>query len=216
MNIRQRFAIMLILVISLTISGCGSGQMPGPTKIPTSSPTDISSPTLSPTESPTPTLTLIPTLTPTATATVPCTNKGWSDIDKTMLYVISDFTGVHAYLSQSQINTLMVSVFDLPTYIDGISKTDVAPCTQKDLSLILKGLNSFLDYCKYISAGAEKPGQILILPGDISKDKTNAFRAEVNNDFTEANNDLLALKISLVNFNYLTHYINSAYAVSNK
>jgi hypothetical protein len=133
-----------------------------------------------------------------------------------MLYVISDFTGVQAHLNQPVINTLMISVFDLPTYIDGISKTDVAPCTQKALNLIIKGLNAFRDYCKYISAGAEKPGQILIYPSDINKDKTNAFHEEVNNDFTEANNELLALNINLVNFNYLTHYINSVYAVGNK
>lgn len=227
MNTKQRTISILILVMSLVISGCGPGQVFGPTLTPTPSPTETSSPTLTPTLTLTqtltltstltltPTLTLTSTLTPTDTPTIPCTDKGWSDIDKTMLYVTSSFTGVDKYLNSNVINTLLFigEELSLQQYVDSISKTDVSPCTQEDLSKIVKGLNTFIDYCKYISAGAEKQGsgQILILPSDINKDKTKAFHEEVKKDFVEANSGLLALNIKLSNLHYLVYYINAVY-----
>src|SRR5271157_6053332 len=63
MNTNQRITILFLLLISLLVSGCSTGQFFGPTA--------TSTPTLTPTSTPlptsTPTLTLTPTLTPTNT-----------------------------------------------------------------------------------------------------------------------------------------------------
>jgi hypothetical protein len=63
MNKKQRIALLLVLITSLVISGCGPGQLFGPTITPT--PTQ----TLSPTSTQTPTQTMTPTPTQTMTPT---------------------------------------------------------------------------------------------------------------------------------------------------
>jgi len=171
--------------------------------------------TLTPTLTMTPTFTMTSTMLPTDTATVPCTDQGWAEIDKSMVYVTSYFKGLNAYLKATPINTLMVlsETLALPSSIDSIQHTEVAPCTQEELTKIVDGLNIFLDYCKYISAGAETPAnsQIFISQSDISPDKTTAFHEGVKKDFNEANAGLIALKINLSNLHYLVAYINATY-----
>lgn len=203
----------LVIAMSLVLAACGPGQMIGPTLIPTPSPTATPPPTLAPTFTPTTTSTSAPTITPTATPTIPCTEKGWSDIDGIMLDVSSNFKGTNAFLNQPNINTLdfLGINLSLQTDVSGISKIEVVPCTQEALSLIVKGLNAFIVYSKYISTGADNPGHILILPSDININTTKAFREEFKNDLIEANDKLLALKIKLDNLNYLANYINAVY-----
>jgi Tol biopolymer transport system component len=60
MNTRQPITVVLVLVISLVVSGCGPGQMFGPAMTPTSTPPPASTPT----PTPFPTSTSIPTPTP--------------------------------------------------------------------------------------------------------------------------------------------------------
>ena len=75
MNAKRQIVIILILTMSLVISGCGPGQLFGPTITPTLTktltPTASSTPTKTPTKAPTETPTKIPTRTPTSMPTLP-------------------------------------------------------------------------------------------------------------------------------------------------
>ncbi|MHC1782485.1 MAG: hypothetical protein AB9891_06945 [Anaerolineaceae bacterium] len=67
MKTNQHGLVILILVISVSMSGCGSGQLFGPTITPT--PTMTMTPTILPTISPTIIPSIMPTMTPTITST---------------------------------------------------------------------------------------------------------------------------------------------------
>src|SRR5260221_123352 len=73
MNTKQSFSALLVLVMSLAVSGCGPGQIFGPTQTftptNTATPTPTDTPTATPTSTPTFTPTNTPTDTPTATPT---------------------------------------------------------------------------------------------------------------------------------------------------
>jgi len=77
--------IFLLGTVSLSLTGCGPGQLFGPTVTPsptlTSTPTITPKPTLTPTITPSPTPTFTPTITPTPTAIpaqgTPIASKDW-------------------------------------------------------------------------------------------------------------------------------------------
>lgn len=71
MNTKQRFTVIHILITSLIISGCGSGQTVSITQTATPNPTLTQVPTLTETAIPTMALTPAPTLTPTPIPTLP-------------------------------------------------------------------------------------------------------------------------------------------------
>jgi hypothetical protein len=82
MNGKRQITTVLILVMSLVMSGCGPGQMfgptvtPTPTLTPTSTLTPTATPTFTPSATPTVTYTPTPTLTPTLSCSVQ--NGEWS------------------------------------------------------------------------------------------------------------------------------------------
>jgi len=69
MNAKRQIAVIIVLTMSLVISGCGAGQLFGPTITPTLTKTLTPTATLTPTTTPTPTATSTPTKKPTKTPT---------------------------------------------------------------------------------------------------------------------------------------------------
>ena len=68
------FSMVALMVLSVSISACGPGQLFGPTLTPTPTSTPTATPTLTPTPSLTPTPTFTPTSTPTPVPGGPCDN----------------------------------------------------------------------------------------------------------------------------------------------
>jgi hypothetical protein len=81
MTAKQQAIAILVLVMSLTMSGCGPGQLFGPTFTPTHTPTPTSTFTPAWTPTPPPTSTLPPTSTPTRTPTLTPVPRVIDDFD---------------------------------------------------------------------------------------------------------------------------------------
>jgi hypothetical protein len=79
MNARQRIIVVLVLLLSLVVSGCGPGQVFGPTLTPTPTFTPTKTNTPTPTKTPTPTNT--PTFTPSPTPIPPSEITGKIFVD---------------------------------------------------------------------------------------------------------------------------------------
>lgn len=76
MNAKRQIPVMLILIMSLVIFGCGTGQLFGPTITPTLTETPIPAATSTPTQKPTKTPTNTSEPTPTLPIDVPLPEDG--------------------------------------------------------------------------------------------------------------------------------------------
>ncbi|MGD0174961.1 MAG: hypothetical protein ABSC61_11145 [Anaerolineales bacterium] len=142
MNTKQRTTALLILVMSLVISGCGPGKLFGPALTPTPTITPTQTPTITPSQ--TPTQTPSPTSTPVPPFIVDKTGLTIDGIAIPLQPRIQDFTAVLGEPSR----TLKLEHGTVYVYDDlGITyRTNVGSDHVSDLTLYCKDMSDVFSF----------------------------------------------------------------------
>jgi len=124
---------IVLLILCLSLTACGPGQMFGPTITPSPTITPTSTPRLTPTITPSPTSTLTPTITPSPTPSTSCTipdGKWEGEVEKTANYYIHARKPLFSF-EVKQCFLLAVEIWSFPatnkifmTFIDSVPIND--------------------------------------------------------------------------------------------